>query len=217
MNTQIWGPPLWHILHTASFRVGREDTHRCADFMNVLQVALPCKFCRESYTRFYHEELGGDAGLTEAIELGQFPQFIYRLHELVNAKLDQQREGKLCHHLSFECLAKRHIATCNNNIRDEAIWDVLLLFAMNASTAERMSAFWEFARALIDFSKRFTSPHLAASLERLELCSSATQHELFCTIVCACYERDVSAEECEAVWSRLAVAVASSCIDGSCI
>jgi hypothetical protein len=50
MVTSVWGPPMWHYLHTMSFNYPvnptPEDKKHYKDFIINLQYVLPCKYCR---------------------------------------------------------------------------------------------------------------------------------------------------------------------------
>ena len=50
MLTTVWGPGLWHFLHTMSFNYPNEPTNEqkkhYRDFVLSLEHVLPCKYCR---------------------------------------------------------------------------------------------------------------------------------------------------------------------------
>ncbi len=50
MLTSVWGPSLWHYLHTMSFNYPvcptPEDKKAYKDFIMSLKKVLPCKYCR---------------------------------------------------------------------------------------------------------------------------------------------------------------------------
>ena len=50
MLTSVWGPPLWHTLHTISFnypvKPTKEDIENYHSFFKNLKNVLPCKYCR---------------------------------------------------------------------------------------------------------------------------------------------------------------------------
>ena len=52
MLTTVWGPSMWHYLHTMSFNYPveptAEDKKHYRDFMLNLQYVLPCKYCRDN-------------------------------------------------------------------------------------------------------------------------------------------------------------------------
>ena len=54
MLTTVWGPSMWHFLHTMSFNYPvnptEEDKTHYRDFVINLQYVLPCKYCRQNLT-----------------------------------------------------------------------------------------------------------------------------------------------------------------------
>ena len=50
MMTKIWGPAMWHYLHTMSFNYPvnptNDDKKNYRDFILNLKNVLPCKYCR---------------------------------------------------------------------------------------------------------------------------------------------------------------------------
>ena len=55
MLTSIWGPPMWHALHTISFNYpvnpSLEQKKNYLAFFKSLQHVLPCRHCRENYKK----------------------------------------------------------------------------------------------------------------------------------------------------------------------
>ena len=53
MLTTVWGPGMWHYLHTMSFNYpNRPTTHEKKNYRNFilsLQHVLPCKYCRINF------------------------------------------------------------------------------------------------------------------------------------------------------------------------
>ena len=145
MNTWIWGPPKWKFLHSLSFS---PDAHAHAavvsEFLNTLSSVLPCKYCRESYSKFVREL----QPLQQTITSGQLPRWMYDLHEKVNAKLDRQladiaakeagvhvtdvQKDALCRkrQITFECLTKRFILRPVSFCADD-VWEFVGIFAYN--------------------------------------------------------------------------------------
>lgn len=103
MLTSVWGPPLWHALHTISFnypaRPDRATRRKYYRFMRSLGDVLPCRYCRENYT-----------GNVQALNFGPhhfknrdtFSRYVYNLHEHVNTML-----GKTSH-LTYEKVRRRY-------------------------------------------------------------------------------------------------------------
>jgi len=54
MLTTVWGPSMWHFLHTMSFNYPvsptPEDKRNYMEFMLSLRNVLPCKYCRMNLT-----------------------------------------------------------------------------------------------------------------------------------------------------------------------
>ena len=55
MLTSVWGPSAWHYLHTMSFnypvKPTQEHKQQYYAYFTSLQWTLPCKYCRENYTK----------------------------------------------------------------------------------------------------------------------------------------------------------------------
>ena len=134
MNTYIWGPPLWRILHTVSFTPINIPTDTVKTYnscllllLTSLQHILPCSFCRASYQQYYWELPNVPHKITSGLELEQneMVNWVYELHTLVNQKLNSQ-----CNNLPLHCLKKRqqlHTVFCS----EEDVWDVLAILALN--------------------------------------------------------------------------------------
>ena len=93
MVTSIWGPPMWHYLHTMSFNYPinptNEDKIHYKDFVTSLQYVLPCKHCRMNLkTNFKQLPLT----MSNMKNRESFSRYIYELHELVN-KMLQKKSG----------------------------------------------------------------------------------------------------------------------------
>lgn len=91
MLTAIWGPGIWHFLHTMSFnypvKPTREQKKQYMDFVLQLQHVLPCSHCRLNMKK--NLEM---CPLTMATmkDRESFSRFIYRLHETVNKMLHKE-------------------------------------------------------------------------------------------------------------------------------
>jgi len=97
MVTSIWGPPMWHYLHTMSFNYPvqptEEDKKHYRDFIISLQYVLPCKYCRMNLTaNFKHKPLT----MNDMKDRDSFSRYIYELHELVNKKLNKKSGLTYC-------------------------------------------------------------------------------------------------------------------------
>ncbi len=93
MLTAVWGPSMWHYLHTMSFnypvKPSPADKKYYKDFMLNLQHVLPCKYCRQNLTNNY-KLYPLKASDLEGRE--NFSRYVYHLHEMVN-KLLKKKSG----------------------------------------------------------------------------------------------------------------------------
>lgn len=91
MLTSIWGPSIWHFLHTMSFNYPvhptEDDKRNYMAFVKQLRYVLPCGHCRKNLKK--NLEL---CPLTmECMKSReQFSRFVYRLHETVNKMLHKE-------------------------------------------------------------------------------------------------------------------------------
>ncbi len=95
--TSVWGPTLWHSLHTISFNYpvnpSIEEKHNYKNFIINLQYVLPCKFCRINLkTNFKQLPLT----LKNMENRDLFSRYIYDLHELINKMLNKKSGLSYC-------------------------------------------------------------------------------------------------------------------------
>ena len=95
--TSVWGPALWHSLHTMSFNFPvnptKEDQRNYRDFILSLQHVLPCKFCRQNLkTNLKQMPLTMEQMKTRET----FSRYVYELHELVNKMLKKKSNLSYC-------------------------------------------------------------------------------------------------------------------------
>jgi hypothetical protein len=97
MLTTVWGPSMWHFLHTMSFNYPveptPEDKTHYRDFLLSLQYVLPCKYCRQNLTNNFkiHPLKDSDMANRES-----FSRYIYNLHEMVNKMLKKKSGLSYC-------------------------------------------------------------------------------------------------------------------------
>tara|TARA_Y100000816_G_scaffold291980_1_gene285263 strand:+ start:4894 stop:5529 length:636 start_codon:yes stop_codon:yes gene_type:complete len=97
MLTTVWGPSLWHTLHTMSFNYPvnptKEDKKNYRDFVLSLQHVLPCKYCRMNLKSNFKS-----LPLTMKVMKSRhtFSKYIYDLHELVNKLLNKKSNLSYC-------------------------------------------------------------------------------------------------------------------------
>ena len=98
MMTYIWGPPLWHFLHTMSFNYPVEPTEKdkkyYKDFIKSMEKILPCKYCRDNYkSNLKNVPLNSNALKNRE----NFSRWMYDFHNEVNRRLN-----KPMHYKSYE-------------------------------------------------------------------------------------------------------------------
>ena len=97
MLTTVWGPSMWHYLHTMSFNYPVEPTlnekKNYRNFVINLQYVLPCKYCRMNLSRNF-KQMPLKMSTMENRE--SFSKYIYELHELINKMLNKKSNLKYC-------------------------------------------------------------------------------------------------------------------------
>ena len=91
--TSVWGPPMWHFLHTMSFNYPVNPTDKekknYKHFVLSLRTILPCKYCRINLTN----NLKANPITNKAMEnRDNFSKYMYDLHETVNNFLGKKSE-----------------------------------------------------------------------------------------------------------------------------
>ena len=97
MLTTIWGPSMWHFLHTMSFnypvKPSKEDKIHYRDFILNLRNILPCKYCRQNLKTNLR---ANPLNMSDMENRDTFSRFIYRLHETVNKLLGKKSGLTYC-------------------------------------------------------------------------------------------------------------------------
>ena len=103
MQSAVWGPAVWHILHTTSFnypvKPNEADKKHYADWMLSFQYTLPCVYCRDN---FANNIKTAKFSMSVMKNRATFSRFIYELHNCVNKML-----GKTIK-ISFEDVRDRY-------------------------------------------------------------------------------------------------------------
>ena len=91
MLTSVWGPSLWHSLHTISFNYpispNYKDKIEYRKFILQLKHVLPCKYCRINFK----ENLKCLPLTMKQMESRYtFSKYMYDLHELINKMLKKK-------------------------------------------------------------------------------------------------------------------------------
>jgi len=101
--TKIWGPNLWHTLHTISFNYpvnpSQETKKKYRDFILSLKYVLPCGKCRDNFKKNIKQ-----LPLTMSYMKNRetFSRYVYDLHEVIN-KMLCKKSG-----LSYEDVRERY-------------------------------------------------------------------------------------------------------------
>lgn len=91
MMTSVWGPPMWHVLHTISFnypiKPTKEQQKYYYKFYSNLQNILPCKYCRDNLKNNLSK-----LPLTKDVFKNResLSRYVYNLHETVNMMLGKE-------------------------------------------------------------------------------------------------------------------------------
>ena len=91
MLTTVWGPGIWHYLHTMSFNYPvnptAEDKRHYRNFVLELQYVLPCGKCRKNLVKNFKKH---PLTVSHMKSRETFSRYIYELHETVNKMLDKK-------------------------------------------------------------------------------------------------------------------------------
>jgi hypothetical protein len=95
--TTVWGPAIWHSLHTISFnypvKPTLEEKKHYRNYVLSLQNVLPCGACRKNLrTNLKHLPLK----MSHMESRDSFSRYIYHLHELVNKMLKKKSNLSYC-------------------------------------------------------------------------------------------------------------------------
>ena len=87
MLTSVWGPPLWHSLHTISFnypvKPTKEQKENYYNYFNSLKFVLPCRYCRDNYAENMKVLKFSKSTFKNRENLSRY---VYNLHELVRSR-----------------------------------------------------------------------------------------------------------------------------------
>ena len=97
MLTSVWGPSLWHYLHTMSFNYPIqptiEDKKHYMNFILSLKYVLPCKYCRMNLKTNFRQL---PITMQTMKNRETFSRYVYNLHELVNKMLHKKSNLTYC-------------------------------------------------------------------------------------------------------------------------
>lgn len=122
MMTSIWGPPMWHILHTVSFNYPIKPTKEQAiyyyNFYNNLVNILPCRYCRDNLCDNLKKHPLNKSVLKNRDSLSRW---VYELHEKINKMLGKKSNltyemiRDRYEHFRSRCLNESEIKVLKNN------------------------------------------------------------------------------------------------------
>ena len=91
MLTTVWGPSLWHSLHTISFnypvKPSKEDKKNYKNFILNLKYVLPCKYCRINFRKNLKDLPLNNKALKNR---ENFSRWMFDMHELINKMLGKK-------------------------------------------------------------------------------------------------------------------------------
>ena len=97
MLTSVWGPSMWHYLHTLSFnypiKPTCEDKKKYREFILNLQYTLPCKYCRMNLKNNFKQHPLQSCHMKNR---ETFSKYLYQLHEVVNKMLGKKSGLTYC-------------------------------------------------------------------------------------------------------------------------
>ena len=127
MLTMVWGPSMWHYLHTMSFNYPVdptcEDKKNYRDFILNLQNVLPCGKCRNNLKKNF-KKLPLTMKNMESRET--FSRYIYKLHEVIN-KMLRKKSG-----LTYEMVRDRY-----EHFRSRCTEEIPTVFTFKKTTTRR--------------------------------------------------------------------------------
>ena len=97
MLTTVWGPSLWHTLHTISFNYPvnptQKDKKNYKRFILSLKHTLPCKYCRINFVKNLKVMPLTNNCLKNR---NNFSRWMYKLHEHINKMLNKKSGLTYC-------------------------------------------------------------------------------------------------------------------------
>ena len=124
MLTAVWGPPMWHSLHTISFNYPvnptKEDKDNYHNYFKSIIHVLPCRYCRENLKKNLKT-----LPLKKAVFKNRetLSRWVYELHEVVNkmlgkkSSLTYEQVRDRYEHFRARCLQQKNKESgCNKSL-----------------------------------------------------------------------------------------------------
>jgi len=93
MLTTVWGPAMWHFLHTMSFNYPVDPTPeqqaQYLTFLTTLPHVLPCRHCRDNLAKTFKLRAYTPT-LATMKSRATLSKYVYELHEKVNRMLKKK-------------------------------------------------------------------------------------------------------------------------------
>ena len=91
MLTSVWGPSMWHSMHTISFNYPvnptKNDKRNYRDYILNIKYVLPCGKCRTNLNSNFNKL---PLKMKHMENRETFSKYVYELHELINTMLGKQ-------------------------------------------------------------------------------------------------------------------------------
>lgn len=124
MLTSVWGPSMWHSLHTISFNYpinpDNKTKKQYLNFFMSLQHILPCRYCRENFKKNIKSV---PLNKTTMKNRDTLSKWLYNLHEEINRLLNKKSNLTYDDVRSrYELFRSRCLATKNSksNIKNKS-------------------------------------------------------------------------------------------------
>lgn len=132
MLTTVWGPSMWHYLHTMSFNYPnnptKEEKKQYKNFILQLQYVLPCKYCRVNLKNNFKHMPIKECHMKNRFT---FSKYIYDLHEFVNKMLKKKSNLSYCdvreryEHFRARCTKKEKLFKFNKTKKEKGCTESL--------------------------------------------------------------------------------------------
>ncbi len=132
MLTSVWGPSLWHYLHTMSFNYPMNPTNKekkhYKDFVVSLQHVLPCRYCRINFKNNLKHLPLKKCHLKNRFT---FSRYMYDLHEHINKMLKKKSNLTYCdvreryEHFRARCTKKEKLFKYKKTMKERGCTESL--------------------------------------------------------------------------------------------
>ena len=132
MLTSVWGPSLWHYLHTMSFNYPMNPTNKekkhYKDFVVSLLHVLPCRYCRINFKNNLKHLPLKKCHLKNRFT---FSRYMYDLHEHINKMLKKKSNLTYCdvreryEHFRARCTKKEKLFKYKKTMKERGCTESL--------------------------------------------------------------------------------------------